>query len=141
MEDIELARCLLEEQGLNLTIAKEGKVLFTSRERGLHPLLQAVLSTGDALHGAAMADNIVGAAAAMLCLHARIASVYTHTASTRALALLQRQGVNVASENMVPYILNRDGTDLCPFEKLAQSASKPSQLLSSLKSFFAEGNQ
>jgi hypothetical protein len=141
MEDIDVARSLLEEQKWNLVIVKRGQVLFTSGERGVAPFFQAVKSKKKSLHNAAVADRIVGSAVAMLCLHARIASVYAGIASQGALDMLRKSGVTVNSENTVPYISNYDGTDLCPFEKLAGSCRKPSQLFAALQSLFAEGNQ
>jgi len=76
MEDIELARSLLEEEKWNLVIVKEKRVLLSSKERGVAPFFQAVQNIGQSLHNAAVADRIVGSAVAMLCLHARIISVY-----------------------------------------------------------------
>jgi phosphatidylglycerophosphatase A len=141
MEDIDLARSLLEEEKWNLVIVKGGQVLFSSRERGVAPFFQAVQSMGKSLHNAAVADRIVGLAVAMLCLHARVASVYAGIASQGALDMLKRKGVAVSSQNTVPYISNYDGTDLCPFEKLAGNCQKPAQLFAALQSLFAEGEQ
>ena len=141
MEDIELARSLLEEEKWNLVIVKGGQVLFSSRERGVAPFFQAVKSIGVSLHNAALADRIVGSAVAMLCLHARITSVYAGIVSQGALDMLKGQGVTVSSKSTVPYISNYDGTDLCPFEKLARSCQGPSQLFAALQSLFAEGDQ
>jgi hypothetical protein len=141
MEDIDLACSLLEEGKWNLVIVKGGQVLFSSRERGVAPFFQAVQSMGKSLHNAALADRIVGSAVAMLCLHAQISSVYASIASQGALDMLRGKGVAVSSQNVVPHISNYDGTDLCPFEKLAGSCQKPSQLLAALQSLFAEGDQ
>jgi hypothetical protein len=141
MEDIELARSLLEEEKWNLVMAQEGRVLFSSGERGVAPFFQAVQSMGKGLHNAAMADHIVGSTVAMFCLHARITSVYAGIASQGALDMLKGQGVTVNSKNAVPCISNYDGTDLCPFEKLAGSCQRPSQLFAALQSLFAEGDQ
>jgi len=141
MEDIDLARSLLEEEEWNLVIVKGGQVLFSSRERGVAPFFQAVQSMREGLHNAAMADRIIGSAVAMLCLHARITSVYAGIASQGAIDMLKGQGVTVSSKNAVPYISNYDGTDLCPFEKLAGSCQRPSQLFAALQSLFAEGDQ
>jgi hypothetical protein len=135
-EDIELARSLLEEEQWNLVMVKGGRVLFNSKERGVAPLFQAVQSIGESLHNAALADRIVGSAVAMLCLHARISSVYAVIASQEALDMLTRQGVTIASKSTVPYISNYDGTDLCPFEKMAKNSKDPAQLFSNLKSVF-----
>ena len=139
MEDIELARSLLEEEQWNLVIVKAGRVLLSSKERGVAPLFQAVQSIGEGLHNAALADRIIGSAVAMLCLHARITSVYAGIASQEALDMLKRQGVTISSKSIVPYISNYDGTDLCPFEKMAMNSKEPAQLFSDLKSVF-EGN-
>jgi hypothetical protein len=141
MEDIDLARSLLEEDKWNLVIVKKGQVLLSSRERGIAPFFQAVQSIGNGLHNAAVADRIVGSAVAMLCLHARVRYVYADILSQGALDMLRKKGVAVNSKTTVPHISNYDGTDLCPFEKLAESCQKPSQLLAGLQSLFGEGNQ
>jgi hypothetical protein len=141
MEDIDLARSLLEEDKWNLVIVKNGRVLSSSRERGIAPFFQAVQSIGRGLHNAAVADRIVGLAVAMLCLCARVRSVYAGIVSQGAFDTLKKKGVAVDSENIVPHISNYDGTDLCPFEKLAESCQKPSQLLAALQSLFPKGDQ
>jgi phosphatidylglycerophosphatase A len=141
MKDIELARSLLEEEKWNLVIVKEGQVLFSSRESGVTPFFQAVQSMKKSLHNAAIADHIVGLAIAMLCLYARITSVYADIATTGALDMLKGQGITVSSKTTVPHISNYDGTDLCPFEKLARSCQRPSQLFAALQSLFAKGDQ
>jgi hypothetical protein len=141
MEDIELARSLLEEEKWNLVVVKDGQVLFSSRERGVAPFFQAVQSMEQSLHNAAVADRILGSAVAMLCLYARITSVYAGIVSQGALDILKEQGVTVISKSTVPYISNYDGTDLCPFEKLARDAGEPSRLFAALQSLFADGNQ
>ena len=141
MEDVELARSLLEQENLNLVVVREGQTITTSRKGGVRPLFEAVVTMGESLHGAAIADKIVGSAVAMLCLHAQISSVYAGIASKGALAMLEEQGINIRGETVVSRILNRDGSDLCPFEKLARKASSPAQLFSALESFFAEDNR
>jgi phosphatidylglycerophosphatase A len=141
MEDIDLARSLLQEDKWNLVIVKKGQVVFGSRERGIGPFYQAVQSIGRGLHNAAVADRIVGLAVAMLCLHARVSSVYAVIVSQGAFDMLKKKGVAVDSKNTVAHISNYNGTDLCPFEKVAQSCQKPSQLLAELKSLFGEGER
>jgi len=141
MEDIDLTRSLWEEEKLNLVVVKGGQVLFSFREHGIAHFFQAVQSMGGSLHNAAMADRIVGSAVAMLCLHARITSIYAGIASQGALDMLKGQRVTVSSKSTVPYISNYDGTDLCPFGKLARSCQRPSQLFAALQSLFAEGDQ
>jgi hypothetical protein len=140
IEDIELVRSLLEEEKWNLVIVREGQVLLNSRERGVAPFFQAVQSMGICLHNGAVADRIVGLAVAMLCLHARIASVYAGVASQGALDMLKGQGVTVGSKNAVTFISNYDGTELCPFEKLAKNSKDPAHLFSTLEAMFGGVN-
>jgi hypothetical protein len=141
MEDVELARSLLEEEKWNLVIVKKGQVLLSSRERGVAPFFQAIQGIGTSLHNAAVADRIVGLAVAMLCLHGRIASVHGDIMSQGALDLLKKKGVGVSCKDTVPRISNYNGTDLCPFERLALSCQRPSQLFVALQGLFAEGGQ
>ena len=141
MEDNELARSLLEGEQLNLVIVKGGQVIFGSKARGIAPFFQAVQRIGRGLHNAAVADRIVGSAVAMLCLYARVSSVYAGIVSEAAFDMLKKKGVAVISKTTVPHISNYDGTDLCPFEKLADSCRKPSQLLAALQSLLVKGDQ
>jgi hypothetical protein len=141
MEDIDLARSLFEEDKWNLVIVKKGRVIYGSKERGIAPFFQAVQSMGKSLHNAAVADRVVGLAVAMLCLHAGVRFVYAGIVSQGAFDMLEKNGVVIDSRNTVTNISNYDGTDLCPFEKLAQSCRRPSQLLAALQSLFAKGDQ
>lgn len=136
LEDRELARSLLEEEKWNLVVVLDGQVVLSSSESGVSPLFRAVRSMADRLHNAALADRVVGSAVAMLCLHARIASVYAVMASQGALDILDKQSLPVIAENVVPHITNRAGTDLCPFEMLAQDSGSPARLFSVLESMF-----
>jgi len=136
LEDRKLARSLLEEEKWNLVVVRDGQVVLSSRESGVSPLFRAVRSMADRLHNAALADRVVGSAVAMLCLHARVASVYAVTASQGALDILGKQSMPVTTENVVSNISNRAGTDVCPFEMLAQDAGSPARLFSVLESMF-----
>jgi len=134
--DIELAGSLLEVEGWNLVIVRDGEVLLRSREHGVAAFFRAVKSSGAILHNAAVADRMVGSAVAMLCLHAGVTSVYAVTASLGALEILKSQGLPVTSRHTVPHILNSAETDLCPFERLAQESEDPAQLLSAMEPMF-----
>ncbi len=136
MEDIDIARYLMEEKKSNLVIVKNGRVLFTSAERGIAPFIHAIEGMGKELRSAAVADRILGLAVAMLCLHAGIKSVYGQIASQPALDLLKASGVTAGSKNVVPDIFNYDGTDLCPFEKLARNSRGAAQFYTALKAMY-----
>jgi hypothetical protein len=136
MKDIDVAHSLLEKERWNLVIVKKGQVFFTSREQGVAPFFGAVQRMGESLHNAALADRIVGSAVAMLCLYAGISAVYAEIASQGAVDMLKEEGVTVSSKRTVLHISNYDGSDLCPFEKLARNSGNPADLFSSLESIF-----
>lgn len=135
-EDREMARSLLEDEKWNLVVVRDRRIVLSSREHGVAPFFRAARSMADVLHNAALADRVVGSAIAMLCLHARIASVYAVMASQGALDILKSYGVPVTGTEVVPYITNREGTDVCPFEKLAHDAGDPERLVAVLESMF-----
>ncbi len=81
-----------------------------------------------------MADRIVGRAAAMLCAYSKVASVFAVTISEEGIKVLQDNKVFCRFENRVPNILNYEGTDICPFEKLVIGFTKPEEAYKKLKS-------
>ena len=133
--DLELARRLLGEGGLAFVLAKEGRVLASSKEEGVRPFFEVVASTGGELKGAVLADRVVGRAVALLCLYAGIAAVSTPLASEPALRMLE-PAIKTHADRVVPHILNRAGTGLCPFEALTAAIDTPEEAIVALRRFF-----
>ncbi len=123
MKDLEIARRHLKKNGLTLVIVKNGKVIFQTYDHGIRGLLEAIEKLDGLLDRAFVADRIIGLAAALLCLHARVEVVYAVIASGKALELLEKRGVYCKFEKIVPMILDRSGKDQCPFEKLSSEIS------------------
>jgi Domain of unknown function (DUF1893) len=116
--DLEIARKRLIENRVSLSIVKEGKIHFESRSNGLKDLFWAVNKLGTSLRNASIADQIVGKAAAFLFVYSRANSVFAITISEKGLKLLEENDVSAQFQNIVPNVLNRERTDVCPFEKL-----------------------
>jgi hypothetical protein len=123
-------------EGLGLAAVKHGKVIASSREHGVRPLLDAVTSVGENLSGAVIGDRVVGRASAMLCIYCGVRAVYTPLASETALGELAAAGIPVIVDGTAPAILNRDGTDRCPFEKMTDGLSSPAEVVETLRAFF-----
>ncbi|MGE5588264.1 MAG: DUF1893 domain-containing protein [Clostridia bacterium] len=134
--DIETARHMILEEGLGLVAVKHGNVVVSSREHGVRPLVDAVLGTGESLRGAVIGDRVVGRASAMLCIYCGVRAVYTPLASEAALGEFAAAGIPVAADGTAPTILNRDGTDRCPFEKMTDGLSSPAEVVDTLRAFF-----
>ncbi|MEW6227060.1 MAG: DUF1893 domain-containing protein [Bacillota bacterium] len=138
-EDIEIARNMLYDRDVGLVAVKDGKVITTSRERGVRPLVDVVLRHEQDLTDAVVGDRVVGRASAMLCIYCKAAAVYTPLASEGAVAELESAHIPVIAEATTRSILNRAGTDVCPFEKMTAGLRSPAEVLGALRSFFGLG--
>lgn len=123
--DLELAKKLLKDKDLRLALAKDGHILATGERQGISDLLAIVDQLGEELKGAALADKVVGKAVAMVVRLMGIAEVYAQLASHAAQEELTRHDIPLECEHLTPHILNREGKDLCPFEKIALQHQDP----------------
>ena len=130
-------QALLDDK-LSLRVMRNDAVLFESEHGGIKPLLDCVQSLGEQLHGATVVDKVIGTAAAKLCIVAGVKRVFAITASEPALAILRHAGIAYFAQMVVPRILNRAGTDLCPFEKLSAQYEEPVKFYEALIAHFSE---
>jgi len=135
MQDLKLAEHRLKQKNLDLVIAKNGRIVFENGFQGIRGLLRAIEKLGKESIGSSVADRIVGRAAAMLCAYSKAASVFAVTVSEEGIKVLEDNKVFYRFENRVPNILNQEGTDICPFEKLVTSFTKPEEAYKKLKFF------
>jgi len=135
MQDLKLAERRLKQKNLDLVIAKKGKIIFENGLLGIRGLLYAIEKLGKEFVGSSVADRIVGRAAAMLCVYSKAASVFAVMISEEGIKVLEENKVFYQFENRVPNILNQEGTDICPFEKLVMGFTKPEEAYRKLKSF------
>lgn len=135
MKDLDIAKKVLEERNLALVIVKEGKVIFTSNDRGIKPLYAAVLDLKEELKSSSVADKVIGKAAAILCRYIDIKELYTKLISQEAIKILENSGIEFIYDESSPYIKNRDKTDMCPVEKLSQGIDNPEELLARIAEF------
>jgi hypothetical protein len=133
-QDLELATLKLTENNLSLVIVKNGKVIFETRKQGISGFLQAIEKQQKNLVGASAADKIVGVAAATLCVYSRLVSMFALTISEAGIRVLEENNIAFVFERNVTNILNRDKTDVCPFEKLAMNSGSPDEAYVKLKS-------
>ncbi|MEM3615395.1 MAG: DUF1893 domain-containing protein [Candidatus Methanomethylicia archaeon] len=134
MRDIDIAKRLLKEGNLTLTIVKNGETLFESKSHGIIDLINAIDIFGDRLSKASIADKIIGRAAALLITYAKMSCAYAEIISISGLKTLIENNIHIEYDVMVPKILNRDGTDLCPFEKASQTIQNPCEAYEKFKS-------
>ena len=138
MKSLEAAKLTLAEGGYTCVVARGGKVIFTSRERGVKPLVDYYRQYGQAHPGAALADKVIGRAAALLARLACIGEVYAGVLSTGALEELNKAGISAGYKTKVEAVRNRAGTGLCPMEQLSQGVDDPLEMLARAEDFLAK---
>ena len=125
MNAAERAIALLRQGGYSCVFCDRDRVL-TDRRRGIAPILERI-EAGESLCGMAVADKIIGKAAAMLLLCGGAQSVYGEVMSESAKALLEEAGVEVTYGTLVKAIRNRTDTDICPMEKAVAALETPAE--------------
>ena len=108
-------------------IRTAGGELLTSDEHGIRPPLLWLREKPEILRGADVADKVIGKAAALLFAYGGVRSVWAARMSEAARDFLQAAGIIIDYDELVPAILNRDGTGLCPMEQKVIGIDEPEE--------------
>jgi iron complex outermembrane receptor protein/vitamin B12 transporter len=127
----------LHSGGYSCVIA-HGDVIRTFDKPGVADLLHLLHSDPLLLHGATVADKVVGKAAAALLIVGKIKYLYAALISQPAVDLLSVNGVETEWQRVVPSIKNRSGSDICPMEKLALTEEEPEKICALITDFVNE---
>ncbi len=109
-----------------------GDKVITKTTRGVAPLLE-LFDTGEDFSAFSVADRIVGLGAGYLYLSLGIKRLFARTISEVALSLLKEGGVYVEYTTVVPRIINRAGTGLCPIEECVMNAGGVDEAIASIR--------
>ncbi|TSC53197.1 MAG: hypothetical protein LiPW39_402 [Parcubacteria group bacterium LiPW_39] len=94
--------------------------MYYSKSQGLKPLIFCVKNYRKQMCDATIFDKVVGRAAALLLVYAGVRKILTPLISRNALLVLQRGGAETEYKKIVRQILNAQGSDLCPMEKMSR---------------------
>jgi hypothetical protein len=133
MRDLDIAKKRLNENGLTLSIVKNGEMVFETTLRGVSGFLEAVEKFRNKLEGASVADRIVGKAIALLCVYTKVKAIYAKILSKNAKEVLEGNTIYHEWKFLVENILCANKTELCPFEKIALKISNPKDAYEKLK--------
>ena len=106
-----------QESEDTLRVYSAGNLHFRSTEKGITPLLTYIQEFAPSPEGVIVFDRVVGNAAALLLRKASCKKVYSLIGSELAVETLRRLGIACSFLSVVPYISNRAGDGMCPFEK------------------------
>lgn len=137
-QDLALAREHLLAGEFTCVIRK-GQTEYTTRERGVKPLVRW-LTEGTDLRGFSAADKVVGKATAYLYCLLGVKAVYAHVMSVSAARVLEENGISVTQGRLVENIINRQGTGICPFEAAVWEIHTPQEALTAIRAKMAEMN-
>ena len=113
----------------------------TFHERGVKDLHRILTQEPEILSGASLADKVVGKGAAALMIAGGVAWVYADVISQAAMVLFEQSRVEVQYGEIVPNIIIRTGTDICPVEKLCQECKTAEECLPLIDKFITEMNR
>lgn len=105
-------------------VRAESDEILTGFGHGVRPLLQW-LAAGQSLVDYCAADRVVGKGAALLYARLGVRAVYAETMSEAGLAALRANGIEASYGTLVPVILNRSHTGVCPIEQSVAAIGDP----------------
>ena len=125
-----IAKKVLEEGGYTCVLT-DGTSFHTSTHRGVRPLIQFLEKKNIPAHLFA-ADKVVGKATAYLYVLLRVQALYAKVISQPAMAVLEKHGIAVSYDTLVPNIINRRGDGICPFEAAVTACNDPDSAYSAI---------
>jgi hypothetical protein len=128
---METARRILEENGYTCVL-RRGEAIYTATERGVKPLVRWLTEGLDAKDFSA-ADKVVGRATAYLYVLLGVREVWAAVMSEAAAEVLHRHGITASQDKLVPNIINRAGTGICPFEEAVLDIQTPEDALTAIR--------
>ena len=113
-------------------VLRKNDIVFTATERGVKPLVRW-LAEGIDVRGFSAADKVVGRATAYLYVLLGVKEVWAGVMSEAAAEVLTRHGIAASRDNLVPNIINRAGTGICPFEEAVLEIQTPEEALTAIR--------
>ena len=92
---------ILLNENHTIVIYKNDASVHTSNDRGVAPLMKLLKEDNTQLKDAMIADKVIGKAAALLMVYAKVKEVYTPTISTPALQVFKNNNIEIISERNV----------------------------------------
>ena len=110
------ARRLFDANRAAVVLVRGGIICASENGRGLSPLLDLCDRDPKSVKDGWVVDKVIGKAAAAICVSFGVKRVHASLMCEPAQALLKEHGVAFSCDKLVPQILNRDKSGLCPLE-------------------------
>lgn len=132
MDDLSLAIKTLECDGELTCVLRKEKSEYTSKKRGITPLVEFIDDENDYC-GYSAADRIVGRTAALLYVLLGVKEVYAEVMERAATEVFEKHGVKCRHKELAEMIINRSGTGPCPMEIATRGVDDPKKALCLVK--------
>ncbi len=121
-------------------VIQNGEVTRCFTQRGVADLYRLLKEEPQFLHGAKLADKVIGKGAAALAVLGGIRQVYADVMSHPALALFRQYDIEAEAAEVVENIRNRRGDGNCPVETLCRDAATAEECLPLIEEFINRTN-
>jgi hypothetical protein len=108
------------------------------RNPGVADLFNLVDKFPHFLERGLVADRVIGRGAALLLVKAGVTRVFASIMSEPAREVLRDAGIDAGCDRLVPNIINRTGTGICPVEQLTASISNPAEAMDKIRLFLTK---
>ena len=89
---------------------------YTSYDKGIKPVIIPMNEDLYFFKDLIVADKLIGKASAMLLTLSGVKEVHTFTLSKAGKEIFDKYGITYSYDKLVEYIINREGTGMCPME-------------------------
>jgi predicted transcriptional regulator len=136
MTEIEKAKELLKNGTVLAVINGENQ--YVSVLRGVKALVSLLINNSELMDGAYIADKVVGKAAAILMVLGKVKEVYAITISKNAVKVFEKYGIKYSYQIITDFIINREGTGVCPMEQAVQAIEELTPAFEAIKNKLKE---
>lgn len=136
--NLQICKDILLENDTYTCVVKKGETILHSEARGIAPLLGWLETDKNVLHGAYIADKVIGKAAAMLMVYGGAVQVYAAVISEPAADCFEKNGIAYTYDRKVDHIVNRAGDGMCPMEQCCLMIDSPEEAYRALKQKLAD---
>ena len=124
---------LVEEEGVCRVVVRGSSIVSVERGRGVGPLVRLLDARPQLLKGSVVVESVVGRAAAAIAVQGGVARVLARTASEGARDVLSAAQVPLEAKVVVPHIMNRDLTGICPIEAATEGFNSPADIVAAAR--------
>lgn len=126
---------ILRREKCSLVVKNHG-IVTTYSKPGVRDLEHLLDNEPEVLHGAVIADKVIGKAAAAMVVVGGVKELYAEVMSKKAIPFLDEAGIAYSYGTLVDTI--KEEGDRCQLEKITAPATTPEETVALLRAHFEE---